>query len=278
MLRLIKFFLLLAPCLALSQKMTGFWQGMLFTPQTAAIEKQIPVYLDIYVTNGLVDGQIRIENENGASIYPIVGKYADNRMELTTLKATWFYNPEFALTPYSYQLHYNPQTGYLEGPSDKDNYRLILFQSKGEIAKNKTPYLPKEWLLRFEQELQDGISAPNIRKLELLQFTFQPIYFDYDKALIKPEYETYLKELIRMVKSHSDLRIQITGHTDADGSAAYNIDLSARRAKALLNFFEQNGLAKDRVVIEFKGESEPVDDNRSESGKQKNRRVDFRFI
>ena len=278
MLRKLAIILLFASNSTTAQKMTGFWQGMLFIPNTVTVQKHIPVYMDIYVTNGLVDGQIRIENEKGASIYPIVGKYADNAMELTTLKATWFYNPEFALTPYNYQLRYNPQTGYLEGPSDKDNYRLILFQSKGEIAKNKTPYLPKEWLLRFEQELKDGISAPNIRKLELLQFKFQPIYFDYDKALIKPEYEPYLKELIRMVKSHSDLRIQITGHTDADGSTTYNLDLSARRAKALLNFFEQNGLAKDRVVIEFKGESEPIEDNRSESGKQKNRRVDFRFI
>jgi outer membrane protein OmpA-like peptidoglycan-associated protein len=153
-----------------------------------------------------------------------------------------------------------------------------LYQSKGEISKDKTAYLPKEWLQRFEQELKDGVSAPNIRKQELQLFEFQPIYFDYDKALIRPEYESYLKELIRMVKSHSDLRIQITGHTDADGSDVYNLDLSARRAKALLNFFEQHGLPKDRVEIQFKGEAEPVDNNDNEKGKQKNRRVDFRFI
>jgi hypothetical protein len=263
---------------AFGQKMTGFWQGMLFTTAESPKKEMLPVYLDIYITNGFLDGQIRIENNGGASIYPIVGKYADSKMELTTLKATWFYQPEFALTPYNYSLSYNPQTGYLEGPSDKDNYRLILFQSKGEISKEKTAYLPKEWLLRFDQELKDGISAPNIRKQELQLFEFQPIYFDYDKAVIRPEYEAYLKELIRMVKSHSDLRIQITGHTDADGSELYNLDLSARRAKALLTFFEQHGLPKDRVVIEFKGETEPVDNNNNETGKQKNRRVDFRFI
>ena len=264
--------------LSVGQKMTGFWQGMLFTPAANPIKEMLPVYLDIYITNGLVDGQIRIEHGKGAAVYPIVGKIADSKMELTTLKATWFYQPEFALTPYNYSLSYNPQTGYLEGPSDKGNYRLILFQSKGEISKEKTAYLPKEWLLRFDQELKDGISAPNIRKQELQLFEFQPIYFDYDKAVIRPEYEAYLKELIRMVKSHSDLRIQITGHTDADGSELYNLDLSARRAKALLTFFEQHGLPKDRVVIEFKGETEPVDNNNNETGKQKNRRVDFRFI
>lgn len=263
---------------AFGQKMTGFWQGMLFTTAESPKKEMLPVYLDIYIANGFVDGQIRIENNGGASVYPVSGNYKNLKMNLFTLKATWHYLPEFSITPNNYTLQYNPQTGYLEGPADRGNYRLILYQSKGEISKDKTAYLPKEWLQRFEQELKDGVSAPNIRKQELQLFEFQPIYFDYDKALIRPEYESYLKELIRMVKSHSDLRIQITGHTDADGSDVYNLDLSARRAKALLNFFEQHGLPKDRVEIQFKGEAEPVDNNDNEKGKQKNRRVDFRFI
>lgn len=258
------------------QKMTGFWQGMLFSPSDETV--LIPIYLDIFVTNGLVDGKIRIENKEGASVYPVVGKYANNELELVTMKAMWYYLPEFALSPYIYSLKYNPQNGYLEGSTDKQNFRLIAYQSKGEISMSKTAYLPKDWLLRFSQELKDGISAPQIRKQELLNFKFEPIYFDYDQATIRTEYQTYLKELIRMVKSHSDLRIEITGHTDADGSDAYNLDLSKRRSEALLLFFSQNGLAKDRVVISFKGEREPIDKSQTNEGKQRNRRVDFKFI
>ena len=259
-----------------SQKMTGFWQGMLFSPSDETV--LIPIYLDIFVTNGLVDGKIRIENKEGASVYPVVGKYANNELELVTMKAMWYYLPEFALSPYIYSLKYNPQNGYLEGSTDKQNFRLIAYQSKGEISMSKTAYLPKDWLLRFSQELKDGISAPQIRKQELLNFKFEPIYFDYDQATIRSEYQTYLKELIRMVKSHSDLRIEITGHTDADGSDTYNLDLSKRRSEALLLFFSQNGLAKDRVVISFKGEREPIDKSQTNEGKQRNRRVDFKFI
>ncbi len=258
------------------QKMTGFWQGMLFSPSDETV--LIPIYLDIFVTNGLVDGKIRIENKEGASVYPVVGKYANNELELVTMKAMWYYLPEFALSPYIYSLKYNPQNGYLEGSTDKQDFRLIAYQSKGEISMSKTAYLPKDWLLRFSQELKDGISAPQIRKQELLNFTFEPIYFDYDQATIRSEYQAYLKELIRMVKSHSDLRIEITGHTDADGSDAYNLDLSKRRSEALLLFFSQNGLAKDRVVISFKGEREPIDKSQTNEGKQRNRRVDFKFI
>lgn len=258
------------------QKMTGFWQGMLFSPSDETV--LIPIYLDIFVTNGLVDGKIRIENKEGASVYPVVGKYVNNELELVTMKAMWYYLPEFALSPYIYSLKYNPQNGYLEGSTDKQDFRLIAYQSKGEISMSKTAYLPKDWLLRFSQELKDGISAPQIRKQELLNFTFEPIYFDYDQATIRTEYQAYLKELIRMVKSHSDLRIEITGHTDADGSDAYNLDLSKRRSEALLLFFSQNGLAKDRVVISFKGEREPIDKSQTNEGKQRNRRVDFKFI
>jgi outer membrane protein OmpA-like peptidoglycan-associated protein len=258
------------------QKITGFWQGMLFSTTDETV--LIPIYLDIYVTNGLVDGKIRIENKEGASVYPVVGKYVNNELELVTMKAMWYYLPEFSLSPYIYSLKYNPQNGYLEGSTDKQDYRLIAYQSKGEISMSKTAYLPKDWLLRFSQELKDGISAPQIRKQELLNFTFQPIYFDYDQATIRSEYQAYLKELIRMVKSHSDLRIEITGHTDADGSDTYNLTLSKRRSEALLLFFTQNGLTKDRVVISFKGEREPVDHSQTHEGKQRNRRVDFKFI
>lgn len=258
------------------QKITGFWQGMLFSPSDETV--LIPVYLDIFVTNGLIDGKIRIENKEGACVYPVVGKYDNNELELVTMKAMWYYLPEFALSPYIYSLKYNPQNGYLEGSTDKQDFRLIAYQSKGEISMSKTAYLPKEWLLRFSQELKDGISAPQIRKQELLNFTFKPIYFDYDQATIRTEYQTYLKELIRMVKSHSDLRIEITGHTDSDGSDAYNLDLSKRRSEALLLFFSQNGLANDRVVISFKGEREPIDNSQTSEAKQRNRRVDFKFI
>ena len=81
-----------------------------------------------------------------------------------------------------------------------------------------------------------------------------------------------------MVKSHSDLRIEITGHTDADGSDKYNLALSRKRSEALLSFFAQNGMPKDRVVVRYKFEKEPVDQNKTDEGKQRNRRVDFRFI
>ena len=104
------------------------------------------------------------------------------------------------------------------------------------------------------------------------------IYYDFDKADIRPEYEAFLKRIVYVINSHSDLRVRVTGKTDADGSDAYNDGLSERRAQAIIDFFVKAGLRRDRIVIDFKGEKNPVSDNKSAEGKQLNRRVDFEFI
>jgi outer membrane protein OmpA-like peptidoglycan-associated protein len=126
--------------------------------------------------------------------------------------------------------------------------------------------------------LLKGRKAPEIQELERKNFQFQPIYFDHNKAEIKPEFYNYLAKMARVVNGHSDLRIKIIGHTDADGSDIYNIDLSARRAKAIQEYFLKCGLESFKLVIDFKGEKMPIDNNQTSEGKQHNRRVDFQFI
>jgi outer membrane protein OmpA-like peptidoglycan-associated protein len=54
--------------------------------------------------------------------------------------------------------------------------------------------------------------------------------------------------------------------------------LSKRRAQKIIDFFTQNGLRRDRIVIDFKGELHPVESNTTDDGKRLNRRVDFSFI
>jgi outer membrane protein OmpA-like peptidoglycan-associated protein len=126
--------------------------------------------------------------------------------------------------------------------------------------------------------MSKGYNAPDIREKERQNFQFEPIYFEYDKAEILTEYNAFLDRMIRVVDGHTDLRIKVTGHTDSDGSDAYNVDLSKRRAEALINYFIDHGLTRDRIEIDFKGESQPVDSHETPEGKQHNRRVDFSFI
>lgn len=178
---------------------------------------------------------------------------------------------------------YDDSTGYLKGTfksSTCRNYNgiFVLYRSKSKFAEKESSSLGHAWRDEFIADLKANRKAPEIREKERANFKFEPIYFDHNKTEIKTEYKSYLIDMIQVVNGHSDLRIQITGHTDSDGSEIYNTDLSRRRAESIKTFFKENGLDLKKLEIDFKGEKEPIDNNNTEEGKHKNRRVDFKFI
>jgi outer membrane protein OmpA-like peptidoglycan-associated protein len=264
------------------QKLSGTWQGACSTTDASnpILASSTWIYLDMSIVKGMIDGKMRHENSVGQFyIYDIVGKVLENgHLEIKETRIGVKSKNAVPIEKQQFDFEYDAKKGYLLGKSNDGKYTLTLYRATFNISENTPNILPINQLEKFQQELEDGLSSPEKRLEELRAFKFEPIYFEYDKDNIQEQYEAYLIEMIRMVKSHSDLRILITGHTDSDGSDVYNIDLSKRRAAALVRFFEKNGLAKSRVEIDFKGEKEPVDRNDTDTGKQKNRRVDFRFI
>ncbi len=264
------------------QKLSGTWQGACSTTDASnpILASSTWIYLDMSIVKGMIDGKMRHENSVGQFyIYDIVGKVLENgHLEIKETRIGVKSKNAVPIEKQQFDFEYDAKKGYLLGKSNDGKYTLTLYRATFNISENTPNILPINQLEKFQQELEDGLSSPEKRLEELRAFKFEPIYFEYDKDNIQEQYEAYLIEMIRMVKSHSDLRILITGHTDSDGSDAYNIELSKRRAAALVRFFEKNGLAKSRVEIDFKGEKEPVDRNDTDTGKQKNRRVDFRFI
>ena len=263
---------------------SGKWQGIIVRNADVWQNGQ-PIYFDFEVVNNLLDGKCRNETYGTTEyhVFNLGGKLEANRnltiFQKSILKeSTKSTNPCFL----NFQFEYNYLSGYLEGTFDSkcpnEKGKIILYKSKFDFNEKPEPLQAHSWFDRFVNDLKEGLSSPEQRLIELRNFKFDPIYFDYDKYEIKPEYHEYLRKMIKMVKSHSDLRIKITGHTDADGSDKYNNQLSKKRAQALIRFFENNGLEKSRIVIDFKGEKHPVDSNKTPEGKQKNRRVDFSFI
>ncbi len=229
----------------------------------------------------MIDGKIRHEDSanNQFYLYNCVGKVlANGHLEIKETNIGFKSKNAIPIEKQQFDFEYDTKKGYLLGKSTDGKSTLTLYRANFNISENTPNILPINQLAKFQQDLADGLSSPEKRLEELRAFKFEPIYFEYDKDIIQAEYELYLIEMIRMVKSHSDLRILITGHTDSDGSDAYNISLSKRRAASLERFFEAHGLPKSRVEIDFKGENEPVDRNDTSEGKQRNRRVDFRFI
>src|SRR5690554_6956027 len=75
--------------------------------------------------------------------------------------------------------------------------------------------------------------------------------------------------MARVLDGIHDLRVEITGHTDAVGTDQYNIGLSERRAKAIQNYFKSRGIEPEKLEIDFKGKREPVDTNKTKEGKQR---------
>lgn len=102
------------------------------------------------------------------------------------------------------------------------------------------------------------------------------IYFDTGKAAVKAESETVLKEIAKLLQLNPQLKLHIVGHTDSVGELAYNMDLSRRRAQAVVQVLTtKHGIAPARLRAEGIGPLAPVASNDAEEGRAKNRRVEL---
>ena len=100
-------------------------------------------------------------------------------------------------------------------------------------------------------------------------------YFDFNKAILKPEGKRRIdEEIVPPMKEHPELRALVEGHTDSIGSEAYNLRLSERRAKAVADYMESQGISTSRITTKGWGKSKPIADNKTKEGRAKNRRVD----
>ncbi len=103
-------------------------------------------------------------------------------------------------------------------------------------------------------------------------------FFDFDKAVLKPEGKAKLDDLVSKVKDINLEVIIAVGHTDSIGSDAYNQKLSVRRAEAVKAYLVSKGIEKNRVYTEGKGKKQPVADNKTKEGRAKNRRVEIEVV
>ena len=103
-------------------------------------------------------------------------------------------------------------------------------------------------------------------------------FFDFDKAVLKPEGKAKLDDLVAKVKGINLEVIIAVGHTDSVGSDAYNQKLSVARSEAVKAYLVSKGIEKNRVYTEGKGEKQPVADNKTVEGRAKNRRVEIEVV
>lgn len=99
--------------------------------------------------------------------------------------------------------------------------------------------------------------------------------FASGKALLSPRYKAFLKELVRQLQAHPGVKASVLGHSDSQGTAKGNEQLSLARARAVQHELVVQGVAAQRLSAEGRGAREPVADNDSADGRAANRRVDI---
>ena len=107
---------------------------------------------------------------------------------------------------------------------------------------------------------------------------FKDIKFESDKdILLGSSFET-LDGIVKILKDHPEVSVEIQGHTDSTASEAHNMDLSQRRALSVMRYLQSMGIAASRMTAKGYGEGTPIDTNDTEAGKANNRRVELKPI
>ncbi|HRH38418.1 MAG TPA: OmpA family protein [Flavobacteriales bacterium] len=104
------------------------------------------------------------------------------------------------------------------------------------------------------------------------------VQFEFNKADLLPGYEKELDKLVALMTDFPYLRVEIEGHTDDQGSDAYNLTLSDARAKAVVDYLMKEDVEKERLSWKGYGESKPLVPNDGEPNRAINRRVEFKVI
>jgi outer membrane protein OmpA-like peptidoglycan-associated protein len=112
---------------------------------------------------------------------------------------------------------------------------------------------------------------------DLLAQRVNSIFFDFDRWDLKPESFYELQRLMRFLESNPEIRIVIAAHTDDKGTDEYNIDLSNKRARAVVDYLVSSGTKKSRLESRGYGESRPEVPNDTDENRARNRRVEFRL-
>jgi len=101
------------------------------------------------------------------------------------------------------------------------------------------------------------------------------VMYDFDSAEIKSEAYPMLNEGVSILKKNPELKVEIDGHTDNKGSAVYNMNLSERRAKSIMQYFVDQGVEAERLTTKGFGFTQPAASNETKEGRAKNRRVEL---
>lgn len=161
--------------------------------------------------------------------------------------------------------------------SDKNNQGRDA--AKGAILGAAAGAIAGNILDRQAAALEQAVSNPNIQIVNhgsYLQVILpEGILFATDSAAVSGIAQNDLYAVARNLNQYPNSRIEVVGHTDNTGTAAYNADLSQRRAQSVAGILTAAGVSSGRIVAVGRGESQPIATNSTDTGRAQNRRVEI---
>jgi outer membrane protein OmpA-like peptidoglycan-associated protein len=126
----------------------------------------------------------------------------------------------------------------------------------------------------LRQQMGDNVSIRNTGD-RLIVTLPQDILFSTDSATLRPTLVSDLRDVGQSLLAYPNTTAQVIGHTDSDGDAGYNLDLSQRRAQSVANVLLGEGVQRGRISVIGRGEDQPIASNLTPAGKAQNRRVEI---
>lgn len=157
-----------------------------------------------------------------------------------------------------------------------DNY-----QSQKDIVLNENSPLEANLLIN-QSDWSEILREKVVRHIDTIKLKY--ILFDFDSYTVQQKYYAFLNELSQFLINNPDIELVIIGHTDAIGTASYNLVLSDKRAKAVSEYIQRQGINENRITLLAKGEEMPVAKNENSDGsdnaigRKYNRRVNFNIL
>ena len=169
-------------------------------------------------------------------------------------------------------------------PMEEDEDYVLLAEKPGYLTRREafTMYgrsIPAVLLTRPVTDTTFHVHIPLDQIFVGKTFRLENIYYDLDKADIRPDAALELDKLVQILKDNPDLRIELGSHTDARASDLYNQRLSQRRADAAIQYLVNKGISAERLEARGYGESELIIENaKTEAEHQENRRTEFKVM
>ena len=149
---------------------------------------------------------------------------------------------------------------FIMGFKDSTSYNILDIPALGPNAFYKNPF-----------KINIEFDPPRT-------FVLENVEFDFGKATLRPASYKTLDDLVEYLQRKSDDKIEIGGHTDNIGSEAKNKILSLERAKSIVSYLVAKGIDPARLTAKGYGSMEPIEENDTEAGRQKNRRSEVKIL